>query len=356
MAARPRGEGARAMLREMLLSGRFSPGSHLPPVRDLAEELETPKSTVHNILLMLQQEGLVQILPRRRGVLVLDSAAREKVLKRIYVRASDYGYFGASPESTKMLAGLCAAAEKRYIEILITFADSLKFIDEMLELYRNGTIQGVVYMECGDPDLVKPLENANIPYVVMDDDPTGIDCVKCVQNFRETARQAVYYLRQAGHKKIGMLHGEPSQYLYSEMLAGFRGALAEEGLECNTDWIIKTGNPPDDGTKTLTQLLKSENRPTAFFTARDYRAKALYEICENENINIPADLSVISYDDINWPEGPGRGLTAFREPTEEIGEQAVAMLQEWISTEKRPQNREIKSPLAERSSVIKIQK
>ena len=354
MAARPKGQGARAMLREMVLSGRFSSGTYLPPVRELAKELEIPKSTVHNILSMLQQEGLVQIQPRRRGVLVLDSSARKKVLKRIYVRASDFGYFGASPESSRMLAGLCAAAEKRYMEILITFADSLKFIDEMLELYRNGTIQGVVYMECGDPELIKPLEDANIPYIVMDDDPTGIDCVKCVQNFREIARQAVYYLHRAGHKKIGMLYGEPSQYLYSEMLAGFRGALTEENLECNPDWMIKTGNQPGDDIKNLSRLLKSKDRPTAFFTARDYRAKALYEICENENINIPGDLSVISYDDINWPEGPGRGLTTFREPTEEIGEQAVAMLQEWISSEKKPGNREIKSPLIERKSIARI--
>lgn len=354
MTARPRGEGARAMLREMLLSGRFSPGSYLPPVRDLAEELETPKSTVHNILSMLQQEGLVQIQPRRRGVLVLNSLARKKVLKRIYVRASDFGYFGTSLENAKMLAGLCAAAERRYIEILITFADSLKFIDEMLELYRNGTIQGVVYMECGNTALIKPLEDANIPYVVMDDDPTGIDCVKCVQNFRETARQAVYYLRQQGHRKIGLLHGPLEQYIYSEMLAGFRGALAEENLECNQEWIIRTGNPHDDDIKNLTKLLKSQDRPTAFFTARDYRAKALYDICDKENIKIPHDLSVISYDDINWPEGPGRGLTTFREPTEEIGEQAVAMLQEWVSAEKKPGNREIKSPLIERKSVAQI--
>lgn len=356
MTARPRGEGARAMLREMLLSGRFSTGTYLPPVRDLADELEIPKSTVHNILTMLQQEGLVQIQPRKRGVLVLDSTARKKVLNRIYVRASDYGYFGASPESAKMLAGLCSAAEKRYIEILMTFADSLKFIDEMLDLYRNGIIQGVVYMECGNKELVKPLEDAHIPYVVMDDDPTGIDCVKCIQNFRETARQSVYYLCQRGHKKIGMLHGEPSQFLYSEMIAGFRGALAEENLECRPDWMLKTGNLPDDDIKVLTSLLKSQDRPTAFFTARDYRAKALYEICENESINIPGDLSVISYDDINWTEGPGRGLTTFREPTEEIGEQAVAMLQEWVSTEKKPENREVKSPLIERRSVAQIKK
>ena len=61
MAARPKGQGARAMLREMVLSGRFSSGTYLPPVRELEKELEIPKSTVHNIIAMLHQEGLVQI-------------------------------------------------------------------------------------------------------------------------------------------------------------------------------------------------------------------------------------------------------------------------------------------------------
>ena len=356
MAPRQKGQGARAALREMILSGHFMPGTYLPSVRELAAEIEMPKSTIHNILTMLQQEGLVQIQPKKRGVLVLDSQKRKKVLSRVFVRPSDYGHFGKSKESTKVLGGLCAAAERRYTEVLLSFSDSLKFIDEIIDLYHKDLIQGVIYMECGNLDLVKPLEHSNIPYVVMDDDPSGIDCVKCIQDFRNIARQAVYYLHKHGHKKIGMLHGDTSTYLYSEMMAGFRGALAEEGLECNQEWIIQTGHPSNNEkySKEIIKILKSKNPPTAFFTARDYRAALLYEVCDHAGINIPEQLSVISYDDINWEEGPGKGLTTFSEPVYELGETAMDMLHEWVSSGEKPSNREVKSFLIERSSVKHI--
>ena len=78
MAARQKAKGTRAELREMILSGYFKPGTFLPSVRELAERLQIPKSTVHVILKMLHTEGLIQLQPKRRGALVLDTGNRKK--------------------------------------------------------------------------------------------------------------------------------------------------------------------------------------------------------------------------------------------------------------------------------------
>lgn len=344
------------MLREMILSGKFKPGTYLPSMRKLAEELEVTKSTVHVIASMLQKEGLVQIQPGRRGVMVVDCNARKNALRHIFLRSNEMGWFDKSPENIKMLGALCYAAEKRNIELTISFSDSINIINDIADLHGKDIIQGVIYMECSDEEATKRLERLNIPYVVMNDDSVSIDYVKCILDFRAVAREAVYYLFRRGHRQIGIINGASDSYLYAEFEAGFRGALAEDRLEYNQDWNLCVdfyGNKAD-GINKIANLLKNTKRPTAFFAARDYRASMLYEACSIAGLRIPEDVSVISYDDLSWPEGAGRGLTTFSQPVYEIGEAAVEMLQEWIATGEKVKNRKLETALIERVSVCDL--
>ena len=64
-------DGGRARLREAIRDGRFLAGTYLPSARDLARQLGISKSSVHNILKLLQEEGLIQIYPGC-GALVLE--------------------------------------------------------------------------------------------------------------------------------------------------------------------------------------------------------------------------------------------------------------------------------------------
>jgi DNA-binding LacI/PurR family transcriptional regulator len=356
MAARKKMQGTRAELREQILSGYFKPGTFLPSVRELAERLEMPKSTIHVILKMLHAEGLIQLQPRRRGALVLDTGKRKKTLHRFFLRPSDFGFFGGRLEAAAILSGISTAAENRYADIMLSFSDSENITEEINSLYQDDIIQGVVYMSCQYHKLmIEPLEKLNIPYVVVNN-VYGVDAVGCLQDFRDLARRAVKYLYKHGHRKIGMLYGTTEEYLYRESLAGFRGAMAEEELELNPAWLIEQRDykKKTQYIKKIADLVKSKNLPTAFYTVRDYRAQYLYDCCEQAGLRIPEDISVISFDNINWPEGPGKGLTTFQEPVFEMGECAMEILKQWITTGEKPENRTVKAALIERSSVRSI--
>ena len=149
------------------------------------------------------------------------------------------------------------------------------------------------------------------------------------------------------------MYGTTDEYIYKESLAGFRGALAEEELELNPAWLVEQVDYKKkiQYREQIMKLLESGDIPTAFYTVRDYRAKYLYECCGKLGLKIPDDISVISYDNINWDEAPGRGLTTFQEPVFELGECAVDMLNHWITSGTKPKNRMVKINLIERSSV-----
>lgn len=340
--------GCRDFLRQEIISGSYKPGTYLPSVRALGERLEISKSAVHMILKMLQEEGLLQLSPGR-GALVTEYPSGKPVLRRFYMRPSDFGSFGYLPVAMHSLCGACHAAEMKNAEALISFSDSEGMTESMINAYSRGDIQGVIYLQCQSyEDLIRPLEKAGIPYVIAHD-MHGFKAVKGGVDFRKITRAAVDYLRQRGHSRIGLLAGAEKDYIYQESILSYRQTLEEYGLEFRPEWLITdVHHLPTDP---LLKALGSRKAPTAFFTVRDYRAKVLFAAAAFKGLRIPRDISVISFDDCTWPEAALQGLTTFHEPLHELGENAVDMLQRWVVDGKAPANRLLEVPLIERGSV-----
>ena len=124
-------DGGRARLREAIRDGRFLAGTYLPSARDLARQLGISKSSVHNILKLLQEEGLIQIYPGC-GALVLENAEARRKFHRIFVRPSDFGTFRYLPVTAELLQGVAAGAEKQNVELLLSLTDSGRITDEMI--------------------------------------------------------------------------------------------------------------------------------------------------------------------------------------------------------------------------------
>lgn len=80
-----------------------------------------------------------------------------------------------------------------------------------------------------DPDCLAGLKERGVPAVVVNLERPQ-DQVHCRVDFRGVGRLAGMRLLAAGHRRIGVLSGDLSSFIYREMLAGFRGALAEEEI------------------------------------------------------------------------------------------------------------------------------
>lgn len=348
--------GSRTQLREEILNGHYLAGTYLPSARELAKSLNVSKSSVHNILKLLQEEGLIQIYPNC-GALVLENGASRNMLKRFFVRPSDFGTFRYLPVSMELLAGIAAGAEKKNCEMLTSFSDSGRMTDEIIAHCMNGLIQGMIYLQCDNFDgLIAPLEKAAVPYVIAADNRGHAGALRTYVDYRAAARNAVRFLIGRGHRRIGIVTGAVRDYLYAEMLAGFRGALAEEDVPLNPDWVLSDlgYEQSADQVGVLMNFLKQPELPTAIFTVRDYRAGWLFEAAGRLGIGIPGQLSVLSFDNHSWRGAEVSGLTTFAEPLREQGETAVELLRQWVASGKRPESVELKPELVERASVAAL--
>lgn len=342
-------ESALKAFREDIASGNYKTGTFLPTERELTEIYDVSRGTMRSVLKQLSDEGIIRINPGK-GILVIGEDLQQN-LRKFMVKAT-FNYLSKYTEGVGLITGICQAASKHNAEVVFSFEKaSPDSCSEIIKKYNSGEIQGVITGDCFDyNDYAATFDKLGIPYVSSNLEH-NFNIPAARMDFREVGRKAGRYLVQLGHKKIAVISGPLKDFIYKEMLAGFKGALAEEEIAVGNDNIFEVESDLEKARLLCLDALKQmKELPTAVFTSRDIRAGGFYSACRELGIKIPDDISVISYDNITWQGTETAGLTTIRENIEEIGEAAVEMLAEWITTHERPRNRIFTGELIIRSS------
>lgn len=335
-------------VRADIQAGKYSQAEFLPSERSLADVYGTGRGVIRTVLRKLREENVIYLIPDKGAKI---SEVEKKTLDRILIRLSS-GVVSKSSEGMGILAGVCMSAAENHTEVVMTFADGNEAVNEIAARYARGEVQGLVFLEGWDrKTMFSPLETAGVPYIIANQEQDD-DALCCRMDFRSIGRRAGRYLFEKGHRNIGVIAGDMERYIYTEMLAGLRGALAEDEVFLEKEKIlVETNEGIFPGMK---KLLMSADRPTAFFAMRDNRARKFYDACRDLGIRVPEDISIISYDNITWPEAEHVGLTTLEQPVEKIGHEALEILKEWIVSGVKPESKKLYPTLIERSSVKDI--
>jgi LacI family transcriptional regulator len=140
------------------------------------------------------------------------------------------------------------------------------------------------------------------------------------------ARAATEHLLNYGHRRIGFITGPQSYRSTGQRLKGFAEALRVVGLTPDPDLIFEGAYTFESGVTCGTALCRRHPRPTAIFAANDEMAAGVYQAARSLGLQIPAEVSVIGYDDSPlatriWPP-----LTTVRQPIPDMGRMAAERL------------------------------
>lgn len=169
------------------------------------------------------------------------------------------------------------------------------------------------------------------------------------------ARQAVDHLLALGHRTVGYLGMGNRLQSNRNRLQGYREALASAGIEADDTWIRVA--PPDrrlhsddvaDAQALLPQLLQAG--VTAVVCYNDLAAIGALLACRELGLAVPAQLSIIGFDDIEMAQYVTPPLTTVHQPKLRLGELAMQMLLDLL--EGRPvQNHTLATDLVPRAST-----
>jgi LacI family repressor for deo operon, udp, cdd, tsx, nupC, and nupG len=144
-----------------------------------------------------------------------------------------------------------------------------------------------------------------------------------IDNARAAA-DAMDLLHTLGHRRIGVVSGPLVSPLSRDRLRG----ASDVARACGGDDLIVVGGDftLESGAEAAARLLEMSKPPTAIFCFNDEMAMGVYMTAQREGIRIPADLSVVGFDDIRYAACMNPPLTTVAQPMREIGEGTVRLL------------------------------
>ncbi len=140
------------------------------------------------------------------------------------------------------------------------------------------------------------------------------------------AKTMVDYLISLGHKHIGVISGLKDNPHSIDRLKGYEASLAAAGIPFNKEFVVEGNFTMWSGQNAAKRFLHLRQMPTAIFCMNDEMAIGAIQTLKAEGLNVPNDISVTGFDDINYAKYWDPALTTMAQPAEEIGARAMDML------------------------------
>jgi DNA-binding LacI/PurR family transcriptional regulator len=169
------------------------------------------------------------------------------------------------------------------------------------------------------------LRARDIPFVVLDpfaELPPDVPYVGAT-NWRG-GRSAARHLIELGHHRIAMISG-PDHLFCRARLDGYRAALEAANIPIHPDLVTSAGLTQQDGRTAALRLLSLPDPPTAIFASNDLQALGVYQAAHQTGLRIPADLSVIGFDDLPIAAQVHPTLTTIHQPLAEMAATATTL-------------------------------
>lgn len=257
-------------------------------------------------------------------------------------------FFSAVAEGVQ----LTAEAHDILLVLCITWARAER------EQYYAQTLQtarlnGVIYLSGSgipSPNLLSLAKSREIVFV--DESLPGVDIPFVSAHNRSGARELANHVLSHGHRNIGIIGGPPRLWTSEQRLAGYREALASAGLDPDAAPTVSGDYDEASGYELAGQLLRGPGPAvTALLCANDLMAIGAVRFCRDAQIRVPADVSIVGFDNIPASALLDPALTTVSQPGKEMGQAAAQLLLHHIKGLELPPVTQFRTSLCLRDSV-----
>lgn len=178
------------------------------------------------------------------------------------------------------------------------------------------------------PTLARDLRDSHVPVVALWQGSVDHELPSVNVDNAAGIRMALDHLVSLGHRRIGFVQGRPLGDIRERTLAFERDAR-QMGIDLPPGVVHQGPNVPATGEAALRAFLALPVPPTAIVAATDVLAFGVLHAAHQLGVRIPADISVVGFDDIPIAAYFVPGLTTVRMP---LGAMVAAAVEMAIST------------------------
>jgi LacI family transcriptional regulator len=226
-----------------------------------------------------------------------------------------------------LLGGMLTCAEHGYrmiVELVDTHGDHIEreLLAAIAALQPDGVILTPPHSQ--NPVITALLAEHGISFARIGSLRDGPGFTLTMDDER-AARLATEHLLDLGHRRIGFIAGPAEYELSGWRIDGWQAAMAQAGL--STDGLLGRGDfGHSSGLREAERLLDADNAPTAIIASSDQMAIAALAAVRARGLDVPRDVSLISFDDTPIVRFTHPPLAAVVQPIAETIARAVELI------------------------------
>lgn len=221
-----------------------------------------------------------------------------------------------------MLGALADALTDQGHDLLLSRVDA-NHLDDLAQLYDTGRVSAVAVIgQWGHHDQLNELAVRRVPFVVWGAQlPGQLYCSVGTDNV-QGGLMATRHLLDQGRTQIAFM-GDPALPEASQRHQGYCMALRERGIEPDPALLLTTPFTAGGAQAAMRRFLTRKRSIDGLFAASDLIAMNAMGVLLSQGLQVPSDVSVVGYDDIDAAAHWHPALTTVRQPLDEAG---VAMV------------------------------
>jgi LacI family transcriptional regulator len=310
-------------------------------IYDIAREVGTSSATVSRVL---SNSGYPVKYELRQNI--LDTAKRLNYSPNIIGRmlkgssSKDIGVIIptiSNPFYPQILLGIELEARQEGYNILLcnSFRDPVTEKKYLETLYQKQVTGLIISSIDENYRYLKEMQKTGVNIVVFDQEIDDLEYSRVGFDYTRGGMIGVEYLMSMGHGDIAFLTSPLTKKSRRETLEGYRLAHMKNGIEISWDRIIvseteeesRTGTYEfENGKRLAKRFMELEKRPSAIFAINDMTALGVMQELIEKGINIPDEVSVMGFDNIEISSMVNPPLTTINQPSFETGRLACKML------------------------------
>ena len=247
------------------------------------------------------------------------------------------------PSVVERLRGIAGVFVSTDYELVIYNVETREHRDHALDaLTRGDRADGLLLVGLAPSDAeVERMQRAGVACVLIDASHRQLASIQC--DDVQGGRLGVRHLLDLGHRRIAYV-GELAREAFNTPASALRqrGArleLREAGLDLLPEYTAVGDQGRARARELVRDLITLPEPPTGIVCASDLQAIGALEAARDAGLNVPRDLSIVGYDDLEIASY--LGLTTIRQPLFESGMQGARLLVEELAGASRGPRREL---------------
>ena len=208
---------------------------------------------------------------------------------------------------------------------------------------------------------IHDLEGYTNNIVFLDSSPDELNYYSVIPNYHLAVRQALEAFRAKGHRKIAYVgsvytFGDTKELSLDPRFYYYKTSMMSHG-QFSDSLVIDCEMKAQSGYEIMTEYLKTNNElPTALYIASDTVAPGILKALRENNLNVPDDVSIITFNNTSLSEFANPPLSSNEVFIRENVKSAVQCMEFVLQNNNLPKKIVVPCTLIDRGSVKELLK